>query len=185
MHTRLKNLLRTLGLLEPMLAFLRWKAYLPIRVANFLFQRIIGLNRECRFSVHFTSSVQIPERLHVHPSVYPSFTYSGGCYIQAGNGIEIDEGTLFAPGVKLISSNHDPRDLSQHLPAEPIRLGKNCWIGANAVILPGVQLGDRVIVGAGSVVTKSFPSDSVIAGVPAAPLKRSRDREPDEKVNTP
>jgi acetyltransferase-like isoleucine patch superfamily enzyme len=46
-------------------------------------------------------------------------------------------------------------------------IGKNCWIGSNAVILPGVELGDNVIVGAGAVVTKSFPENLKVAGVPA------------------
>jgi maltose O-acetyltransferase len=62
--------------------------------------------------------------------------------------------------------------LDRHLPAEPIRIGKGCWIGANAVILPAVQLGDRVVVGAGAVVTKSFPADSVIVGNPARALEK-------------
>jgi len=53
-------------------------------------------------------------------------------------------------------------------------IGKRCWIGANATILPGVKLGDGVIVAAGSVVNKSFPSGSVIAGVPAKLIKRQR-----------
>ena len=50
---------------------------------------------------------------------------------------------------------------------KPIIIGKNCWIGTNVVILPGVELGDNVIVGAGAVVTKSFLSNCVLAGVPA------------------
>ena len=50
---------------------------------------------------------------------------------------------------------------------EPIVIGKKCWLGANSVILPGVQLGNNVIVAAGSVVNKSFPDNSVVAGVPA------------------
>lgn len=50
---------------------------------------------------------------------------------------------------------------------KPITLGDSIWIGGHATILPGVTLGDRVVVGAGSVVTKSFGSDVVIAGNPA------------------
>ena len=93
--------------------------------------------------------------------------FSGGCYIQGGNGIEIGDGTIFAPGVKVISANHDPKDLKHWLPDRPIRIGNSCWIGANAVILPRVELGDNVIVGAGAVVTKSFPSNVVLVGNPA------------------
>ena len=52
-------------------------------------------------------------------------------------------------------------------------IGKRCWIGANAVIRPGVKLGDDVIVGAGSVVNKDFDSNSVIAGIPAKFFKGS------------
>ena len=53
----------------------------------------------------------------------------------------------------------------------PIRIGNKCWIGANAIVLPGVSLGDHVIVGAGAIVTKSFPSNCTIAGVPARIIK--------------
>ena len=76
--------------------------------------------------------------------------------------------------MKIISANHDKDDLlKHHKTIEPIRIGKNCWIGANAVILPGVQLGDNVIVGAGAVVSKSFPNDVVIGGVPAKLISKS------------
>jgi acetyltransferase-like isoleucine patch superfamily enzyme len=52
-------------------------------------------------------------------------------------------------------------------------IGKKCWIGMNAIILPGVQLGDNTIVGAGSVVTKPFPDGNIlIAGNPAKIIKR-------------
>jgi acetyltransferase-like isoleucine patch superfamily enzyme len=103
--------------------------------------------------------------------VEPSLAQSGGCYIQGANGLEIGAGTIIAPGVKIITANHSFADFQQWVVAEPIRIGRNCWIGVNAVILPGVQLGDRVIVGAGSVVTKSIPSNCVIAGVPARTLR--------------
>ena len=96
-----------------------------------------------------------------------SFAVSGGCYIQGMNGVFIDDDVIIAPSVTIISANHNPTDISKWIETEPVRIGKRCWIGANAVILPGVQLGDGVIVGAGAVVTKSFPSGAVIGGVPA------------------
>lgn len=53
-----------------------------------------------------------------------------------------------------------------------IAIGDDCWIGGGAVICPGVILGRRVVVGAGSVVTKSFPDDVVVAGNPARVIRR-------------
>ncbi len=147
-----------------------------IYFVNFIFQRIFGLNRDCPWPVHFTSRVSQAHLQMIHPSVYLSFAMSGGCYIQAINGLEIGEGTIFASGVKFVSANHSDDDLDTWEKCEPIRIGKDCWIGANAVILPGVQLGDHVIVGAGSVVTKSFSSNCVVAGVPAKIIKQLKTR---------
>ena len=53
-----------------------------------------------------------------------------------------------------------------------VKIGKNCWIGNSVTILPGVELGDNVTVGANSVVTKSFPSNCVIGGCPAKIIKQ-------------
>lgn len=141
-------------------------------IPNFIAQRILRINGSCKVAVHFTSRVMFPERITMGRFVCMSFSRSLGCYIQATNGIEFGDGVMFGPGVRIISANHDTANLRHAwAPAEPIRIGKDSWIGANAVILPGVQLGERVIVGAGAVVTKSFPSDVVIAGNPAHILK--------------
>jgi acetyltransferase-like isoleucine patch superfamily enzyme len=139
---------------------------------NFLHQKFFDINNSIPWSVHYTSTVQ--GKITIGKNVWRSFASSGGCYIQAANGIEIGDDTIFAPGIKIISSNHNPEDMGNWIVVEPVRIGKNCWIGANAVILPGVQLGDNVIVGAGSIVTKSFPSGSVIAGNPARILEGSK-----------
>jgi carbonic anhydrase/acetyltransferase-like protein (isoleucine patch superfamily) len=178
----LKRACQGTGTYRLALSLLEWKMLFPLRATNFVFQRVIGLNRDCPWAVHFTSRVTTPSRVKVHRSALASFAVSGGCYIQGGNGIEIEEGTIFAPGVKIISANHTPDDLSQHLPAEPVRIGAYCWIGANAVILPGVCLGDRVVVGAGAVVTKSVPAGCVVVGVPAR-IIRSADTPADTDTN--
>lgn len=68
----------------------------------------------------------------------------------------------------LITANHIPGDLEKMTDPEPITIGEGCWIGMNAVVLPGVTLGPNTTVGAGAVVTKSFPGGHcVIAGNPA------------------
>jgi len=132
--------------------------------------QLIGLNRRVPWPVHFTTTVRSPERVKLGTGTFPGD--SPGCYIQATNGIEVGDFTNLGPGVGLISANHDPYDNSQHLPAPPIRLGKHCWLGMHSVILPGVTLGDYTVVGAGAVVTKSFPTGyCVLAGNPARVVK--------------
>jgi acetyltransferase-like isoleucine patch superfamily enzyme len=54
----------------------------------------------------------------------------------------------------------------------PIRIGNNVWIGRNALIFPGVDIGDHSVIGAGSIVTRSIPDRSVAVGNPARPIKR-------------
>jgi acetyltransferase-like isoleucine patch superfamily enzyme len=143
---------------------------------NFFVQRILRINGSIPWMTHFTSSVW--GDIHIGENVWKPFAISGGCYIQGRNGIHIGRDTFFAPGVKIVSSNKDPRYLEQGksrpIDDKPIRIGERCWIGANAVILPGVQLGNDVIIGAGAVVTKSFPSNSLVTGVPARLLRNKR-----------
>jgi acetyltransferase-like isoleucine patch superfamily enzyme len=140
---------------------------LGLWMMNFFVQRVFGVNRNVPFMVHYTSFVTHADKIILGENVWKSFALSGGCYIQGNNGIEIGDSTIFAPGVKIISANHDPSDLAKHISEAPVRIGKNCWIGANAIILPGVDLGDGSIVGAGAVVTRSFPTGSLLVGVPA------------------
>ncbi len=133
--------------------------------------QIVGVNRGVPWPVHFTTQVVCPQRVSLGRGTCPGD--SPHCYIQAMNGIEIGDYVNLAPGVGLISANHDPLDNDSHLPAPPIRIGAHSWIGMNAVILPGVVLGEYTIVGAGAVVTKSFPEGQcVIAGNPARQLRK-------------
>ena len=141
------------------------------RFANWLFQRVLGLNRDCPWSVHFTSRVVMPEKIVLGRGVERSLMFSRGCYLQGGNGILIGHRTIFGPGVKVISAGHAVTPPRRWVDDDPVVIGEECWIGANAVILPGVHLGDRVVVGAGAVVTRSFESGAVIAGNPARVLR--------------
>lgn len=92
--------------------------------------------------------------------------------------IEIGDNCLIAGDVLITSENHG-MDIEasdsyalQPLECSPVRIGKGCWLGEKSMIMPGVTLGDRCIVAAGAVVTKSFPDKSLVGGVPAKLLKR-------------
>jgi acetyltransferase-like isoleucine patch superfamily enzyme len=133
-----------------------------------LFKMLFGLNKECKFAIHFTSSAVKPENITLGKGVEKSMILSGNCYYQAINGIVIGDDTIIAPGVKIISADHEINHLSLHKKEAPIQIGKNCWIGANVIILPGVTIGNNTIIAAGAVVTKSFPNgDEILLGIPA------------------
>lgn len=90
--------------------------------------------------------------------------------MMASGTITIEDNVQMAAYVKLISNNHDPYD-RMILTCRPVVLKRNCWIGAGAVILPGIKVGENSIVGAGSVVTKDVPDNTVVAGNPAKFIK--------------
>lgn len=94
-----------------------------------------------------------------------------GNYIQGAGKVYFGNYIQLAPNVGILSTNHDLYDQKKYNNAE-VRIGDYCWIGMNSVILPGVTLGTRTIVAAGSVVTKSFPEGfCVIGGTPAKIIK--------------
>lgn len=103
--------------------------------------------------------------------------HSPGCYFQAINAkLTIGKGTLIGPNCGLITTNHNINNLQEHIEGKEIKIGKNCWIGMNSVILPGVILGEHTIVGAGSIVTKSFEDGNcIIAGNPAKLIRKLED----------
>lgn len=143
-------------------------------IVNSFFKVILGINKG-NILFHFTSRVNQSNKIKIvgenKKNVYLSFASSGGCYYQAINGIEIGEGTLWSYNCSFISANHSEEDLKEHVKVDPIKIGKNVWIGANCVILPGVLIGDNAIIGAGSVVTKNVLENSIVGGVPAKLLK--------------
>ena len=134
------------------------------------FQKVLRINSHVNWPVHWSSSVSFPERITLKSSLRPP-GFAQGNYIQAINGIVIGENVWMAPGVQVISANHDLYDFNEHVPDRPIEIGDNCWLAANVVILPGVKLGNHVITAAGAVVTKSFPDNCLIGGVPAKLIK--------------
>lgn len=154
---------------QNLLEYIMTPCGIGLKLSNFFFQKILRINGNFKIMVHYTS--QVNGSIKIGRNVVKSFANSGSCYFQGINGIIIGDNTIFAPGVKVISANHNPKTLSNHNFNKPITIGNNCWLGANSIVLPGVSLGDNVIVGAGAVVTRSYGDNVVLVGVPAKPLK--------------
>lgn len=95
---------------------------------------------------------------------------AAGAMVLGEGGVRIGDGTHLGPHVVVTSQYGDPRGEritdSPTVKTRPIVIGRGCWIGSGAVIMPGVVLGDRCTVAPGSVVYGRFPDDSTIAGNP-------------------
>jgi acetyltransferase-like isoleucine patch superfamily enzyme len=142
-----------------------------IDLATWFNQKVLnkGGNRKAYWPMHHSSEVYDVENILVGIDAYPGIMR--GCYIQGLGGITIGDYTQIAPHVAIVSANHNVYDGRKHITA-PIHIGKYCWLGAGCKIMPGVELGDWTVVGAGAVVTKSFPDGyCIIGGVPASKIK--------------
>lgn len=136
----------------------------------FFFQKIIGINRKVPWPVHFTSTIKAHEKISrgtLEPGGAP------GNYIDARNGIIIEENVWIGPNVSIVSMNHDLSNYNEYIKTQPIRIGKNSLLLNGCTVLPGVSLAEHTVVAAGAVVTKSFDeSDVLLGGVPAKVLKK-------------
>lgn len=94
-----------------------------------------------------------------------NFFMNNFCSINCLDRIEIGENTLFGEAVKIYDHNHQYSSEKveyKKFNTAPVKIGKNCWIGSNVVVLKGVTIGDNCIIGAGCVVYKDVPPHSII-----------------------
>ncbi len=129
---------------------------------------------------------EIGEGCYIEPPFHANF---GGGHVHFGNHvyanfnltmvddthIYVGDNTLFGPNVTVATAGHpiNPDLRAQEYQYNmPVKIGKNCWIGANSVVVPGVIIGDNVVIGAGSVVTKDIESNVVAFGNPCRVVRR-------------
>lgn len=126
---------------------------------------------------------QVDETLRVFPPFYTDFGknitigknvfINACCHFQDQGGITLGDGCLIGHNVVFATLNHGfaPADRASLYPA-PIVLGKNVWVGSNSTLLQGIRIGDNAVIGAGSVVTKDVPANTIVGGVPARILRQ-------------
>lgn len=135
-------------------------------------QKVLGKNGHVPWPVPPHICIGQPENILFHPDDMHNFHTTGNYFQGIGATITIGKGCSIGPNTGFITANHDFTNIHKSQSGREIVLGEDCWIAMNAVILPGVHLGPHTLVGAGAVVTKSFPEGwCVIAGNPARKIK--------------
>ncbi|SCK18634.1 Acetyltransferase (isoleucine patch superfamily) [Streptomyces sp. WMMB 714] len=126
----------------------------------------------------------VDESFHLIPPVYSdhginirlgrNVFVNQNCRFNDIGGIDIGDDVMIGPGVSLLTSGHplDPVQRRTGITSAPIRIGRNVWIGASALIMQGVTVEADAVVAAGAVVTRDVPARTLVAGVPATVIKK-------------
>lgn len=134
---------------------------------------------------------EIGEECYIEPPLHANW---GGHHVHFGNRvyanfnltlvddthIYVGDCTMFAPNVTVATAGHPIAPCLRKYGIQynaPVRIGKNCWIGAGALIMPGVTIGDNTVIGAGSVVTKDIPSNVVAVGNPCRVMREINEQD--------
>jgi acetyltransferase-like isoleucine patch superfamily enzyme len=140
---------------------------------------IAGLPSHCLRNVwyRYALRVKIAPGGAIHQGAH--FTSRGGVHIGTGSTLDQNawldgRGGLFignhvatGPGVMLLTADHDPQCPQFSGRLKPVHVGDRAWLGARALVLPGVTIGEGAIVAAGAVVTRDVPPHAIVGGVPA------------------
>lgn len=130
--------------------------------------REVPASTEIRVSFYsdYGRNIKLGERIFINANVM---------MVDLG-GITIEDDVLIEPGAYLISVNHQLKPKQRkELELKPVVIERNAWIGAKAMILPGVTIGENAVVAAGAVASKNVPANAVVADIPARIIKKIKD----------
>lgn len=134
---------------------------------------------------------EVGENVYIEPPLHANW---GGRHVHFGNNvyanfgltlvddthIYVGDNTMFGPNVTVATAGHPILPQLREKAYQfnmPVRIGRNCWIGAGVVIVPGVSIGDNTVIGAGAVVTKDIPANSVAFGNPCRVARKIGERD--------
>ena len=139
-----------------------------------LFSKLTGVEVDPSFRLFPPFYSECGKNIRVGKNVF----INARCKFQDQGGIRIGDNCLIGHNVTLATLNHDfnPNNRAAIYP-KPVRIGNNVWIGSDSTILPGITIGDGAIIGAGSVVTKDVPANTIVAGNPARKMKHIKECE--------
>jgi len=161
----------------PDIPFTHWMLYFPKKMRSLCKKKFKRFSDTAQFRPGAyavgCSKIEIGNRVVVRP----------GCMFfgesdTLATSISIEDDVMMGCGVHIYINNHkfDRTDIplidQGYYPDKPVVLSKGCWIGANSILLSGVEIGENTVIGAGSIVTKSFPNSVIAAGNPAKIIKK-------------
>ena len=135
---------------------------------------------------------EIGENCYIEPPLHAN---QGGAFVHFGKNIYanfnltlvddthiyVGDYTMFGPNVTLATAGHpilpELREAYGYQYNMPVHIGKNCWLGAGVIVLPGVTIGDNTVIGAGSIVTKDIPPNVVAVGNPCKVLRKINEHD--------
>ncbi|MGD7002297.1 sugar O-acetyltransferase [Corynebacterium halotolerans] len=139
--------------------------------ARELLAELLGTS-DATVTVNAPAQIEYGVNTHCGAGVFINF----GVTILDSAEVRIGARTLIGPNCQLITVSHPVDDLEMRRggweQARPITLGEDVWLAAGVTVLPGVSIGDRAVIGAGSVVSRDIPADCVAMGTPARPLRQ-------------
>ena len=153
---------------EIIMWYQHWISFVPGKIGCFLRNLLLPYKNGSNVLIWDGIHIDSPSKLTLGNNI----SINRGCTINAAGNITILDNVLIGPGVVIYSQNHCYTNLDININQQgylttPVIIKENVWIGARAIILPGVTIEANSIIGAGSVVTKNVPLNSICVGNPA------------------
>lgn len=144
-------------------AFYHLNALIKKVIYKIVFGKKISFGKGTTFRMNFKIYLENTGKISIGNNVF----FNHNCSLNCLESIEIGDNCLFGENVKIYDQNHKFKERKEKISEQgfttaPVKIGENCWICSNVIILKGVSIGDNCVIGANSLVYKDIPSNSVV-----------------------